>query len=212
MGTSNPSAEERAWALRQEAIDICDRFGWTPRCIGYGEHKIGVPEIYEELRFLQKVLAVYVSQALIDCCQRHQLWTPLFEDVEARIWLFLGERRRAEARWKKLLNHSQKNIRDIAQDALAEITLQTNKNERLATEVSQALDRGKRGEVEVLLIQSILRANNFDEPLLKNVLETTAMNWKFAENYPPDSNLQKHQLLLNLFDHQLDEWEIGFEQ
>ena len=111
-----------------------------------------------------------------------------------------------------MLNHSQENIRGIAQNALAEINRQTDANERLATEVSQALDRGMRAEAKVLLIQSILRANNLDEPLLKNVLEITAMNWKFAENYPPDSNLQKHQLLLDLFDHQLDEWEIGFEQ
>ena len=211
MGTSNPSAEERAWALRQEALDICDRFGWTPRCIGHGEHKIGVPEIYEELRFLQEVLAVYVSQALIDCCQRHQLWTPLFEDVEARIWIFLGERHRAEARWQKLLNHSQKNIRDIAQDALAEITRQTDANERLATEVSQALDRGQRGEAEILLTQSILRTNSLEQPLLKNVLEETAMNWEFAEHCPPDCDLQKHQLLLDLFDHQLDKWEKNFD-
>ena len=212
MGTSNLSAEERVWALRQEALDICDRFGWTPRCIGLGEFKIGVPEIYEELRFLQEVLAVYVSQALIDCCQRHQLWTPLFEDVEARIWLFLGERHRAEARWQKLLNHSQENIRGIAQNALAEINRQTDANERLATEVSQALDRGMRAEAKVLLIQSILRANNLDEPLLKNVLETTAMNWKFPGNYPANCDLQKHQLLLALFDCQLDEWEKNFEQ
>ena len=62
-------------------------------------------EIYEELRCLQKVLAIDVAQELIDCCRKHQQWSPLFEDVEARIALFRGDVDQAEQIWTHLLNH-----------------------------------------------------------------------------------------------------------
>ena len=48
------TAEERAWALRAEALQICDRFAWTPQCIGRGECEVGAREIYAELHRLQK--------------------------------------------------------------------------------------------------------------------------------------------------------------
>ena len=119
MEASASAAADPALALQSEALTICEQAGWTPRCIGQQTHDIGVPEIYEELRCLQKVLAVHVSQALIDCCLRHDLWTPLFEDVEARIWLFLGDRKRAEQRWRSLLQHSSPTPRDIARQTLS---------------------------------------------------------------------------------------------
>ena len=85
-------------ALREDAIAICRQAGWSPRCLGQQGAKPGVTEIYEELRCLQHVLAVDVAQALIDCCRMHQQWTPLFEDVEARIALFQGEVQNPDAR------------------------------------------------------------------------------------------------------------------
>ena len=54
------------------------------------------------LRALPPVRAVPVSPALLACCRRPRLWTPLFAAVAARLWLFLGDRARAQARWTDL--------------------------------------------------------------------------------------------------------------
>ena len=207
MKDSAPTADDPALALQSEALVICEQAGWTPRCIAQQTHGIGVPEIYEELRCLQKVLAVHVSQALIDCCRRHDLWTPLFEDVEARIWLFLGERKRAEKRWISLLHHPSPTVRDIARKTLSVVQRKVKTGEMLATEVEQSIDRGQWQQVEALLLDALLAAKPL--PKLKKILESTAMRWSMPDHFPWDRGLYNHQFILDLWEHQLTAWEAA---
>ena len=143
-------AQERALALRTEALEICDRFAWHPQCIGSGSFEAGVREIYAELRLLQKVRAVHVSQELIDCCRRHRQWFPLLEDVQARIWMFLGDRERAEQPWQDLLLHSSPLVRELAQKALTNLEKKKLTGELLATDVAQSLDRNQTERAHAL--------------------------------------------------------------
>ena len=205
MEASAPAADDPALALQSEALLICEQAGWTPRCIGQQTHGIGVPEIYEELRCLQKVLAVHVSQALIDCCLRHDLWTPFFEDVEARIWLFLGDRKRAEDRWISLLHHSSPTLRDIARKTLFALQKKVKSGEMLATEVEQAMDRGQWQQVEELLLDALLAEQPV--PNLDRILKATAMRWSMPDHFPWDRGLYNDQLILDLWEHQLTAWE-----
>ena len=207
MKDSASTADDPALALQSEALVICEQAGWTPRCIAQQTHGIGVPEIYEELRCLQKVLAVHVSQALIDCCRRHDLWTPLFEDVEARIWLFLGERQRAEKRWRSLLHHPSPTLRDIARKTLSVVQRKVKTGEMLATEVEQSIDRGQWQQVEALLLDALLAAKPL--PNLKKILESTAMRWSMPDHFPWDRGLYNHQFILDLWEHQLTAWEAA---
>ena len=207
MDPSASSAADPALALQSDALIICKQLGWTPRCIGKLTHGIGVPEIYEELRCLQKVLAVHVSQALIDCCRRHDLWTPLFEDVEARIWLFLGDRKRAEDRWISLLQHSSPTLRDIARQTLSVLQRKVKSGEMLATEVEQAIDRGQWQHLEELLLQALLEVQPL--PNLDRILEATAMRWSVPAHFPWDRGLYKDQFILDLWEHQLMAWEAA---
>ena len=124
-------------------------------------------------RCLQKVAAVDVSQALIDCCKRYQLWLPLFEDVQARIWMFLGERERAEQRWRALLHHPNSVMREIAEMALKRLEKKIENGEDLAISVAHALDRNQTARVTVL-IEALLESKDLDESWLK-ALEQTAL-------------------------------------
>ena len=207
MTDSATTAEERALALRAEALLICDRFAWTPQCIGTGECEVGPREIYEELRCLQKVGAVDVSQALIDCCLRHQQWLALFEDVQARIWMFLGERERAEQRWRALLHHSNPVMREIAEMALKRLEKKIENGDMLAINVAHALDRNQTDRVTALLIEALLESKDLDEPWLQTVLQQTALKMPVPNEFPWDRTLFTNHLMIDLYTQQLEKWE-----
>ena len=207
MTDSATTSEERALALRAEALEICDRFAWTPQCIGRGECEVGAWEIYAELRRLQKVRAVYVSQALIECCLRHQQWLPLFEDVEARILLFLGEWERAEQRWQAMLHHSSLVMREIAEKALNDLKLERRSGLKLATEAVQALDRSDVALVDQLLIDALSQSKSFAESELQSALEAIAIKIGIPDDYPWNPKLFVHQLKLDLFQKYLNSLE-----
>ena len=207
MTDSATTAEERALALRAEALLICARFAWTPQCIGTGDGEVGPREIYAELRCLQKVGAVDVAQALIDCCLRHQQWLALFEDVQARIWMFLGERERAEQRWRALLHHSSPVMREIAEKALKRLEKKIETGEMLASEVSFALDCNQIERVKMLLIEAILEIKDLDELWLQRVLEQTALKMPVPKEFPWNRTLYVNHLMLELYAQQLEQWE-----
>ena len=207
MTDSATTAEERALALRAEALLICDRFAWTPQCIGTGDSEVGPREIYAELRCLQKVGAVDVSQALIDCCLRHQQWLALFEDVQARIWMFLGEPERAEQRWRALLHHSNPVMREIAETALKRLEKKIETGEILAIDVAHALDRNQTARVGALLIEALLESKDLDEPWLQRALEQTALKMPVPNEFPWDRTLLTNHLMLGLYAQQLEQWE-----
>ena len=199
--------DEQAWLLREEAVEICARSGWNPRCIGQGQYKIGFSEIYEELRCLQKVLAVHISQELIDCCRRHQIWSPYFDDVEARICLFQDEREWAQERWEALSNHANEQVRSVANEALARLDQQTKSGEQLVEEVTHALDRGQQKRMQTMLIQALIGAEDLDDSKLLSLLDMVAMQCPMPSEFPINRDLYINQLMFELFDQQLQCWE-----
>ena len=207
MADVESTVKKRALALRAEALQICDRFAWHPQCIGSGSFEAGVREIYAELRLLQKVRAVYVSQELIDCCRSHRQWFPLFEDVQARIWMFLGDRDRAEQQWQSLLHHSNQLVRELAQKALTNLEKKQLTGELLATDVAQSLDRNQTERAHARLLEAMLEIDDLDEPWLQRVLESTALKTPMLESFPWDRTLFTNQLMLDLYGQQLDQWE-----
>ena len=207
MTESAITAEERALALRAEALEICDRFAWMPQCIGTGECEVGPREIYSELRCLQKVGAVDVSQALIDCCLRHRQWLPLFEDVEARIWLFHGEWERAEQRWRSLLHHSNPVMREIAETSLKRLEKKIETGEILALDVAHALDCNQIDRAKSLLIKAMTQIKDLDEPWLQRLLEQTALKMPVPNKFPWNRTLFTNHLMLELYAQQLEQWE-----
>ena len=207
MTDSATTAEERALALRAEALLICDRFAWTPQCIGTGDGEVGPREIYAELRCLQKVGAVDVAQALIDCCLRHQQWLALFEDVQARIWMFLGEWERAEQHWRALLRHSNPVMREIAEMALKRLEKKIETGEILAIDVAHALDCNQIDRAKTLLIKAMIQVKDLDELWLQRVLEQTALKMPVPNKFPWNRTLFTNHLMLELYAQQLEQWE-----
>ena len=200
-------ASDPLQALRQDAIAICRRAGWSPRRLGQEGGEPGVSEIYEELRCLQKVLAVDVAQELIDCCRRHQQWSPLFEDVEARIALFRGEVAQAEQIWTRLLNHPSPIVQRIAQKALVSLGMKRDSGEQLVTDVLQALDRNHLKRVESILLDALMAAKDLGDPKLTDALESFAMARSSPEHWPWNQALLIDQVVLDLFDQQLSTFE-----
>ena len=209
MNDSVTAPQDPALALRAEALEICERFAWAPQCIGTGECEVGPREIYAELCCLQKVGAVYVSQALIDCCLRHQQWLALFEDMEARIWLFLGERERAEQRWRALLHHSEVILREMAQKAVDNLEKNDKSGWTLFSEVDRALDRGQSDQASQMLTRALLE--NVSVKHLDDALETMALSRSLPDSFPWNRDLFTQQIILDLFESQIEEWEKSLD-
>ena len=207
MNQPDFTGDEQALLLREEALEICARSGWNPRCIGQGQYKIGFSEIYEELRCLQRVLAVHISQDLIDCCRRHQICSPYFDDVEARIWLFQDERKRAQERWSALSNHANEQVRSVANEALTRLDQKIKSGEQLVIEVSHALDRGEQKRMQVMLNQALIKAEDLDDSKLLSLLDMVAMQCPMPSEFPINRDLYINQLMFELFDQQLQGWE-----
>ena len=207
MVDQTPSRSAQAEALREEAIALCKRAGWSPKCIGTGQFKIGVCEIYEELRCLQKVYCVDVSEQLIECCRRHQQWSPLFEDVEARIALFRGETNKAELIWSDLLNHQSKIVHDIADQALRSLKSRRDSGEQLVNDVIQALDHDQQNLVDQMLYEAVMASSDLNNAFLVSALDVAARNRSRPEHWPWNRELLIDQLMFNLFERQLLAWE-----
>ena len=207
MDQPDSTRDEQALLLREEALEICARSGWHPRRIGQGQYKIGFSEIYEELRCLQKVLAVHISQDLIDCCRRHQIFSPYFDDVEARIWLFQNDRKRAQERWYSLLDHANEQVRSVANEALTRLDQKIKSGEQVVIEVSHALDRGEQQRMQAMLNQALIEAEDLDDSKLLSLLDMVAMQRPMPSEFPINRDLYINQLMFELFDQQLQGWE-----
>ena len=170
MDDSATTVERHALALRAEAIEICGCFTWQPQCIGSGTFDAGVRGLCRSAT--AAVRAVYVSQALIDCCKRHRLWFPLFEDVQARIWVFLRQRERAEQLWRSCC---------ITQRVGSEVAKSRSRPWKIRFSLVKCLQQRwcKHDRTEdrphALLTEAILEIEDLDEPFLQAVLETTAL-------------------------------------
>ena len=138
---------------------------------------------------------------------RHQQWLALFEDVQARIWLFLGEREQAEQRWLALLKHSEPVMREIAEMALKRLGKKIETGEILANDVALALDQNQTDRVKSLLIDALLESKDLDEPWLQRVLEQTALKMPVPNEFPWDRMLFFNHLVLELYAQQLEQWE-----
>ena len=206
MTESATTARERALALRDEALALCRAAGWSPRCIGTVQFEIGVPEIYEELRFLQQFCCVDVSEEIIKCCKKHQQWSPLFEDVEARIALFRGETERAESIWAELLNHRSEVVRAIAQKALNSLDVKRKSGAQLII-VVQFLDRNQAERADAMLYEALLKIENLDDEKLGVALEERAMSRPRPDHWPWNRDLLVDHCVLELLDQQVTAWE-----
>ena len=207
MAEQNQPPSAPTEALRNDALAICRTAGWSPRCIGTEQFKIGVCEIYEELRCLQKVFCVDVAEELIQCCKKYQHWSPLFEDVEARIALFRGETERAESIWNEMLNHRSEILRSIADKALRALDVKRKSGEQLITDVLQALDRNQTKRADSMLYEALLKAKDLEDEQLGGALEARAMSRPIPDHWPWNRHLFIDHCVLELLDQQLLAWE-----
>ena len=207
MAEEQRFVSDQGQALRLEAMAICRQAGWPPRCLGQSGFTPGVSEIYEELRCLQQVLAVDVAQELIDCCRKHQQWTPLFEDVEARIALFNGDVDQAEAVWQRLVDYPSKVVQRIADKALRSLKTKRETGDQLMMDVIQALDRNQIASAHAMLLDALMEARNLEDEKLRDALEPVAMSRSKPDHFPWNRDLLIDQVVLDLFDHQLASWE-----
>ena len=207
MAEQNQVRLAHAEALRNDARAICRVAGWSPRCIGTDQFEIGVPEIYEELRCLQHFCCVDVSEEIIKCCKKHQQWSPLFEDVEARIALFRGETERAESIWTELLNHHSEVIRSIANNALRSLDVKRKSGAQLIIDVVQSLDRNQVDRADAMLYEALVKAENLDDEKLGVALEARAMSRLSPDHWPWNRDLLVDHCVLELLDQQVSVWE-----
>ena len=62
-----------------------------------------------------------------------------------------------------------------------------------------------------LLSEAMLTIEDLDEPWLQALLESTALKMPMPESFPWDRKLFTNQLMLDLFDLQLAQWEQLFD-
>lgn len=206
MADQTKSRLAQAKALREEAIALCKRAGWSPQCIGTERFKIGVSEIYEELRCLQKVCCVDISEELIECCRTHRQWSPLFDDVEARIAMFRGETNKAELIWSDLLNHQSEIMHRIADQSLRSLYTKRDSGEQLVDDVLQALDHDQQNLVDRMLCEAMIVSNDLSDTFLVSALDIVSRSRSKPEHWPWNRELLIDQLMLTLFEQQLLAW------
>ena len=211
MADQTPTRSAQAEVLREEAIALCKRAGWSPQCIGTERFKIGVSEVYEEMRCLQKVYCVDISEELIECCRKHQQWSPLFEDVEARIALFRGETNKAELIWSDLLNHKSKIMHRIADQSLRSLHAKIDSGEQLSNDVVQALDHNQQNLADQMLCEAIIASSDLSNAFLVNALDIVSRSRSKPEHWPWNRELLIDQLMLTLFEQQLLAWDNHVE-
>lgn len=211
MADQTQSRLAQARALREEAIALCKRAGWSPQCIGTERFKIGVSEIYEELRCLQKVCCVDISEELIECCRKHRQWSPLFDDVEARIAMFRGETNKAELIWSDLLNHQSEIMHRIADQSLRSLYTKRDSGEQLVDDVLQALDHDQQNLVDRMLCEAMIVSNDLSDTFLVSALDIVSRSRSKPEHWPWNRELLIDQLMLTLFEQQLLAWDNDVE-
>ena len=89
--------------------------------------------------------------------------------------------------------------------ALASVQRKVDSGEQLATEVDQALDRGATERLVSMLLDALLKVNELAN--IKDVLEAAALQWPMPAEMPWDRDLFTSQLVLYLFEQQLQDWE-----
>ena len=211
MADQTPTRSAQAEVLREEAIALCKRAGWSPQCIGTERFKIGVSEIYEELRCLQKVCCVDISEELIECCRKHRQWSPLFDDVLARIALLRGETNKAELIWSDLLNHQSEMMHRIADQSLRALSTKRDSGEQLVDDVLQALDRDQQHLVDQMLYEAVMASSDFNDPFFVSALDIVSRSRSKPEHWPWNRELLIDQLMLTLFEQQLLAWDNHVE-
>ena len=193
-------------ALREALQEHCRLAGWAPRHIGQPGHEPGLEEVLLEIIATRDAEATRLSLELIERCEQLGWQSPWLLDNRARCLVHEGDHPAAQAIWQALCEHPDPAVRSTATDTLAALESQ-DPVRTLALRVLQLRERDQPEAWKPLLLEACLRSPLEPESLLQQVVEIVSADFAPPPGSPWDPDLLRQELLLALYEQQLNRWE-----
>lgn len=193
-------------ALREALLELCKLAGWLPQHLAQPDQAPGLEEALLEIIATRDAEATRLSLELIVRCEQLGWRSPWLEDNRARCLVHQGLDQDAIAIWQQLLGAEDPAAAAIAADTLAALrrrpatAVQANRIRKLREE--------NRPELwKPLLLQALLAHGSDPDGALEEVLAAAAGDQPTPPGTPWDPALLRQELLLELYEQQLNRLE-----
>ena len=201
-----PAPTASSTALREALLEHCRLAGWAPLHLGQPGHEPGLEEALLEIIATRDAEATLLSLELIKRCEQlgwHSSW---LLDNRARCLVHQGRDDDAIAIWRQL--HAEE---DVAVAAIAADTLQALAQRPaaavLANRIRQLREENRPELWQPLLLEALLKASGEQAEPLEELLAAASRDLPPPAGCPWDADLLRQELLLQLYEQQLNHWE-----
>lgn len=200
------NCDPRETALREALLGVCRLAGWPPKHIGQPEQEPGLNEALLEIIATREAEATLLSLELIDRCEQLGWRSPWLLDNRARCLVHQGRDGEAIAIWRQLLSHADAGVAAIAADTLQALH-QRPAMEVKANRIRQLREENQPERWQPLLLEALLEASSEDDGPLQELVTAAAVGYAPSDGTPWDPDFLRQELLLALYEQQLQRWE-----
>ena len=193
-------------ALRATLLEHCRLAGWTPQHLGLPDQNPGLDEALLEIIATRDAEATRLSLELIECCEQLGWCSPWLHDNRARCLVHQGRDQEAIAIWQQLLAAEDPAAAAIAADTLAALRRRPAAAVQ-ANRIRQLREENRPEQWKPLLLEALLSHGSDPAGALEEVIVAAAGDQPLPPGAPWDPELQRQELLLELYEQQLQRWQ-----
>lgn len=188
-------------SLREALLAHCRLAGWTPQHLGQTEQEQGLEEALREIIATREAEATQLSLELIELCEVLGWQSPWLQDNRARSLADQGRDLEARAIWEKLADHTNPAVASTARETISNLQ-NLPASAALAGRIRQLYERNQPELGDALILDALLNSQGDLPPELASLLEELAARHPTPTDCPWDPELQRHELLLLLYEKQ----------
>jgi len=201
-----PAPTASSTALRQALLEHCRLAGWTPLHVGQPGHEPGLEEALLEIIASRDAEATLLSLELIERCEQLGWRSPWLLDNRARYLVHQGRDDEAIAIWKQLGAEQDAAVAAIAADTLQALARRPAAAVQ-ATRIRQLREENQPELWQPLLLEALLKVSGEQAEPLHELLAAASRDLPPPAGCPWDADLLRQELLLQLYEQQLNQWE-----
>ena len=201
-----PAPTASSTALREALMEHCRLAGWAPLHLGQPGREPGLEEALLEIIATRDAEATLLSLELIKRCEQlgwHSSW---LLDNRARCLVHQGRDDDAIAIWRQLHAEDDAAVAAIAADTLQALA-QRPAAAVLANRIRQLREENRPELWQPLLLEALLKASGEQAEPLEELLAAASRDLSPPAGCPWDADLLRQELLLQLYEQQLNHWE-----